>query len=255
MRKEMRSHWLPANAKPAKKVCEGPIRSWRHSCGRFGPSGAVHSSISLNPIFSMRDRPAFTGAPEQLWRIEQLPDGGWRIMSKSKPVAISDVGGSFATVAKFDAERRTTLADRDPMRFHRHLIVLLGAAAAVTQVAPVMLTPPASPDKAPDANGFFQRWLLLEPIESDRLTDTAVQATVKKEYFPDQLTVVQKDGRKVTTGGTQLTCHAVGTKRYPRGSAHDRIRARQSNPAERARLPCEDSRVTRCSTKRQRVSP
>src|SRR5262249_18536298 len=26
--------------------------------------------------------PAFTGASEQLWRIEQLPDGAWRILSK-----------------------------------------------------------------------------------------------------------------------------------------------------------------------------
>src|SRR5579863_4515384 len=47
--------------------------------------------------------PAFTGAPEQLWRIEQLPDGAWRITSKSKPFAISAIGSSFATLAKFDA--------------------------------------------------------------------------------------------------------------------------------------------------------
>lgn len=51
--------------------------------------------------------PAFTGAPEQLWRIEQLPDGAWRIMPKSIPdakdaLALSAVGSSFATLAKFD---------------------------------------------------------------------------------------------------------------------------------------------------------
>jgi arabinan endo-1,5-alpha-L-arabinosidase len=48
--------------------------------------------------------PAFTGAPEQLWRIEQLPDGAWRIMSKAKPVALSAVGSSFATLSKFDSK-------------------------------------------------------------------------------------------------------------------------------------------------------
>jgi arabinan endo-1,5-alpha-L-arabinosidase len=48
--------------------------------------------------------PAFTGAPEHLWRIEQLPDGAWRIMSKAKPVALSAVGSSFATLSKFDAK-------------------------------------------------------------------------------------------------------------------------------------------------------
>jgi arabinan endo-1,5-alpha-L-arabinosidase len=51
--------------------------------------------------------PAFTGGPEQLWRIEQLPDGTWRIMPKSVPnskelLALSAVGSSFATLAKFD---------------------------------------------------------------------------------------------------------------------------------------------------------
>ena len=51
--------------------------------------------------------PAFTGAPEQLWRIEQLPDGSWRIMPKSIPnsrerLALSAVGSSFATLSKFN---------------------------------------------------------------------------------------------------------------------------------------------------------
>ncbi len=50
---------------------------------------------------------AFTGGPEQLWRIEQLPDGAWRIMPKSvpnakEPLALSAVGSSFATLARFD---------------------------------------------------------------------------------------------------------------------------------------------------------
>ena len=34
--------------------------------------------------------PAFTGAPEQLWRIEQLTDGTFRIMPKAVPGATSD---------------------------------------------------------------------------------------------------------------------------------------------------------------------
>ena len=50
---------------------------------------------------------AFTGAPEQLWRIDQLPDGSWRVMPKSavnakEPVALSAIGSSSATLDKFD---------------------------------------------------------------------------------------------------------------------------------------------------------
>ncbi len=50
---------------------------------------------------------AFTGGPEQLWRLDQLPDGAWRIMPKSASnpgdsLALSAIGSSFATLQKFD---------------------------------------------------------------------------------------------------------------------------------------------------------
>jgi arabinan endo-1,5-alpha-L-arabinosidase len=52
--------------------------------------------------------PAFTGAPEQLWAVQQLTDGSYRIMPKAvpgaqAPLALSAVGSGFATLAKFDA--------------------------------------------------------------------------------------------------------------------------------------------------------
>ena len=51
--------------------------------------------------------PAFSGAPDQLWRMDQLADGSWRITPKSesksrKPLALSAVGSSFATLSEFD---------------------------------------------------------------------------------------------------------------------------------------------------------
>lgn len=51
--------------------------------------------------------PAFTGAAEQLWRIEQLSDGTYRFLPKAIPnskesLALSAVGSSFATLARFD---------------------------------------------------------------------------------------------------------------------------------------------------------
>jgi arabinan endo-1,5-alpha-L-arabinosidase len=57
--------------------------------------------------------PAFTGGPEQLWRIDQLTDGSYRVMPKttphsSEPLALSAVGGSMPTLAKFkpDSDRQ-----------------------------------------------------------------------------------------------------------------------------------------------------
>ena len=51
--------------------------------------------------------PAFTGGQEQLWRLDQLTDGTWRIVPKfastaNESLVLSAIGSSFATLAKFD---------------------------------------------------------------------------------------------------------------------------------------------------------
>jgi arabinan endo-1,5-alpha-L-arabinosidase len=51
--------------------------------------------------------PTFTGAPEQLWRIDQLTDGTYRIMPKivpgsNKKLALVSSGDSTPTLAEFD---------------------------------------------------------------------------------------------------------------------------------------------------------
>ena len=51
--------------------------------------------------------PAFTGGPEQLWRIDQLSDGAYRVMPKAiagtkEPWALSAIGSSMPTLARFD---------------------------------------------------------------------------------------------------------------------------------------------------------
>jgi hypothetical protein len=72
-----------------------------------------------------------------------------------------------------------------------------------------------TPTKAPDAAGFLQRWLVLEPIRvPGQLTDSAVQALVKKEYFSDQFTVIPRHGDRVTVGSESLGWHAVDTINY-----------------------------------------
>ena len=69
-------------------------------------------------------------------------------------------------------------------------------------------------EKSPNADGFIQHWLILEPISSNGLTDSAVQTAVKREYFPNQFTVIPHDGDKVTVNSTELTWHTVDTNEY-----------------------------------------
>ncbi len=110
-----------------------------------------------------------------------------------------------------------------PRSFLRPAAALLaGSALLVMAAAPgdagralgPSLTRPVTAETAPDAQGFIPRWLILEPIRASGVTDNAVQAAVKQEYFPNQLTVLPRDGDKVKVGDTELTWHAVDTPNY-----------------------------------------
>jgi hypothetical protein len=106
------------------------------------------------------------------------------------------------------------------MTFPACLVGSVCVALALAQADPVRrpaptLVRPTSSAKAPDADGFLQRWILLEPIRvSGQLTDGAIQAAVKADRFPNQFTVIPRDGDTVTAGGVELTWHAVDTIKY-----------------------------------------
>jgi hypothetical protein len=91
----------------------------------------------------------------------------------------------------------------------------LSAQNGPARPGPATLESPASPSRAPDADGFIQRWLVLEPIpRPGSLADSAVRAAVYTQYFPDQFTVLPRDGGRVTVNDTARVWHAVDTRRY-----------------------------------------
>jgi hypothetical protein len=104
----------------------------------------------------------------------------------------------------------------------RRLLCTLAAcavAAAAIGAQGVPVTPtvvrPATATKAAGANGFLQRWLILEPIAvPGQLADSAVRTTVSRDYFPNQLTVIPRDGDTVTIDNKPLQWHAVDTTNY-----------------------------------------
>jgi hypothetical protein len=74
---------------------------------------------------------------------------------------------------------------------------------------------PSTPAKAAGNDGFLQRWLILEPIRvAGQLTETAVSTAVQNSQFPNQLTVLPRDGETLTVGETALKWHAVDTLAY-----------------------------------------
>jgi hypothetical protein len=73
--------------------------------------------------------------------------------------------------------------------------------------------------KAPDAEGFLRRWMLLEPINKPNRTntvfvDTYLRETFAAEYFPNQLTVLPKHGDTVTVAGETLAWHALDSTNW-----------------------------------------
>ena len=87
------------------------------------------------------------------------------------------------------------------------------AASAHRTIAP-FFTRANAQLKAPDADGFLQRWMLLEPIVKPNRTNTVftgtyVRSAFNTQYFPDQFTVLPHDGDKATVAGQELRWHAV----------------------------------------------
>jgi hypothetical protein len=73
--------------------------------------------------------------------------------------------------------------------------------------------------KTPNAEGFIQRWLLLEPISKPNrtntvFTDSYIRKAFDTLYFPNQFTILPKDGEKVKVGQQDLTWHALDCKNY-----------------------------------------
>lgn len=85
-------------------------------------------------------------------------------------------------------------------------------------IAPYFVAATTKP-KTPNAEGFIQRWLLLEPISKPNrsntvFTDSYVRKAFDTLYFPNQFTVLPKDGEKVKVGAQELTWHALDSKNF-----------------------------------------
>jgi hypothetical protein len=93
--------------------------------------------------------------------------------------------------------------------------------AAAPQERRAAARPPASTlarltsaAKPTDANGFIQRWLLLEPIRvPGQLTQTAVRGAVEKD-FAVAPTPLPHEGDTLKVADSELAWHAVDTVNY-----------------------------------------
>ncbi|MDP9079899.1 MAG: acetylxylan esterase [Bacteroidota bacterium] len=80
-------------------------------------------------------------------------------------------------------------------------------------IAP-FFTPATTSKKTPNFEGFIQRWLLLEPINKSIrsnlvFTKSYLKTQFDTAYFPNQFTIIPKDGDKIKVGEQELAWHAL----------------------------------------------
>src|SRR5436190_5986707 len=80
-------------------------------------------------------------------------------------------------------------------------------------------TPASAAKKAPDAKGFIQRWLVLEPVKKDIarnsiFTDTYLRTTFSTDNFSSDYTTVPKNGESVKVGNQELKWYALDSKTF-----------------------------------------
>jgi hypothetical protein len=97
------------------------------------------------------------------------------------------------------------------------------ASPAAPAAAPPNLaeffTPATARPKAPDADGFLRRWLLLEPIAKPIRTNAIFTGTYVRNQlttveFPGQFTAVPHNGETVTVDGRTLAWHALDATHF-----------------------------------------
>ncbi len=80
-------------------------------------------------------------------------------------------------------------------------------------------TPASAAKKAPNAKGFIQRWLMLEPVKKDIarnniFTDNYLRTAFSTDNFSPDYTTVPKKGETINVGNQQLKWYALDSKAF-----------------------------------------
>lgn len=80
-------------------------------------------------------------------------------------------------------------------------------------------TPATATKKAPDAEGFIQRWLVLEPVKKDIarnniLTNSYLRTTFSADNFSSDYTTIPKNAETTKVGNQELKWYALDSKSF-----------------------------------------
>ena len=170
--------------------------------------------------------PAFTGAAEQLWRVDQLTDGSYRVMPKAVPESRS----RWCCRPSAAACRRS----RDSGRQRSAALAVQDAVTACAtandpwdvrwrrrwhgpgRVAGAVRTPARPVAKPPDADGFLQRWIDPRADPRSRPARPTVRSRRPSRRRISRSTHRRAARRRCGEGRRRArsTWHTVDTARY-----------------------------------------
>ena len=80
-------------------------------------------------------------------------------------------------------------------------------------------TPASAIKKAPDAKGFIQRWLVLEPVKKDIarnniFTNNYLRTAFSTDNFSSDYSTVPKNGEMIQVGNQELKWYALDSKTF-----------------------------------------
>lgn len=113
----------------------------------------------------------------------------------------------------------TTVLAQAPSQQQRATLPQIPIKSDTTHTLSKYFTPATSIKKAPDARGFIQRWLVLEPIKKDItrnniFTDNYLRTTFSTDNFSNDYNIVPKNDETVKLGNQELKWHALDSKEY-----------------------------------------
>jgi len=113
-------------------------------------------------------------------------------------------------------EKKAEPGSGQPQRFSLQSIPIAGDT---THSLNRQFLPATAVKKAPDAKGFIQRWLVLEPVKKNlrsnsSITESYLRTTFASENFSQDLNIVPQNSQVNNIGGQDLKWYALDSKSF-----------------------------------------
>jgi hypothetical protein len=113
----------------------------------------------------------------------------------------------------------STASEQPPGQKRRPSLPPIPITSDTTHTLTRYFVPASSAKKTPDAKGFIQRWLVLEPVKKDIarnsiLTDSYLRTSLSADNFSPDFNIIPKNGQTVKVGDQELKWYALDSKTF-----------------------------------------